>query len=464
MELGFETIGNATVICHDRGPVLATDPWITGGAYFGSWALSHEVPDEQKSSIQACPYIWVSHGHPDHLSAESLALLRQSKILLPDHVGGRIRRDLVAEGYQVHILPDREWIQLSPRIRVMSIPDYNQDAVLLIDIGGVLVLNLNDAGDRGWGRTVRSVAESYPLTFMLALSGYGDADMINFFEEDGTRIPPPAAERTPVGQNIAHRADLFGVRYFVPFSSMHRYQRSDSEWANEYVTTLADYPKGFSSQRCELLPAFIRYDCLRDRIETIDPPEKARIVHEPSAFGDDWNEQLSSDEAREVRVYLERFELLRPHLHFVNFRVGGRDNLFEVGDKKTRRGVTFEVPRNSLLTAVRYRIFDDLLIGNFMKTTLHGPWGKGKLYPHFSPIVAKYGDNGGVYTQEELNRYFERYRARDRVGFVLHQLEDKLMRPLQENTANLLRTRLGDESELFRMTKRAYWSFRRSVL
>jgi hypothetical protein len=30
----------------------------------------------------------------------------------------------------------------------------------------------------------------------------------------------------------------------------------------------------------------------------------------------------------------------------------------------------FEVPRKSLMDAVQWRIFDDLLIGNFMKTTL----------------------------------------------------------------------------------------------
>ena len=28
MQLGFDTIGNATVIAYDRRPVLATDPWV----------------------------------------------------------------------------------------------------------------------------------------------------------------------------------------------------------------------------------------------------------------------------------------------------------------------------------------------------------------------------------------------------------------------------------------------------
>ena len=42
--LGFETIGNATLIAYDGNPVLVTDPWIRGGAYFGSWTFSHLIP------------------------------------------------------------------------------------------------------------------------------------------------------------------------------------------------------------------------------------------------------------------------------------------------------------------------------------------------------------------------------------------------------------------------------------
>ena len=36
MHTGFETIGNACLIFHDERPVLATDPWRIGPAYFGS--------------------------------------------------------------------------------------------------------------------------------------------------------------------------------------------------------------------------------------------------------------------------------------------------------------------------------------------------------------------------------------------------------------------------------------------
>ncbi|MCY0999082.1 hypothetical protein OWM54_18230 [Myxococcus sp. MISCRS1] len=205
MELGFETIGNATLICHDNGPVLVTDPWTHGAAYFGSWTLSHDIPEEQRDTIQRCQYAWLSHGHPDHLSPESLEKLRELTILVPNHFGGRIRDDLREQGFNVHVLVDRVWTQLSPRIRVMCIPDMNQDAVLLVDVGGRLLVNLNDAGDRGWGRFVRGLVRRYDQSYLLALSGYGDADMINYFTEDGQRIAPYAAAKTPVGRTSPGR-------------------------------------------------------------------------------------------------------------------------------------------------------------------------------------------------------------------------------------------------------------------
>ena len=63
MELGFDTVGNATLILHDKVPLLATDPWITGSAYFGSWGLAHEIRAEQLDAVRRCKYLWISHGH-----------------------------------------------------------------------------------------------------------------------------------------------------------------------------------------------------------------------------------------------------------------------------------------------------------------------------------------------------------------------------------------------------------------
>src|SRR5690349_19909399 len=106
----------------------------------------------------------------------------------------------------------------------MCIPDVTQDAVLLIDVGGTLVVYLNDAvtqvvnlnyrSDLGGVCFVRKSIRQSPKGFLLALTGYGDADMINLRNEDGRAIPPPAAARIPVGQTIARQAEVYGVKYF----------------------------------------------------------------------------------------------------------------------------------------------------------------------------------------------------------------------------------------------------------
>ena len=52
------------------------------------------------------------------------------------------------------------------------------------------------------------------------------------------------------------------------------------------------------------------------------------------------------------------------------------------------------------MSAIQYEIFDDLLIGNFMKTTLHN---MESLYEaDFNQYLAKYADNGRAETLSEI--------------------------------------------------------------
>jgi hypothetical protein len=448
MDIGFETIGNALLICHDRGPVLVTDPWTDGDAYFGSWTFSHEIPEEQRRAIEQAPYVWVSHGHPDHLSGRSLGRLKGKKVLLPDHAGGRILASLQEQGYDVRVLKDRVWERLSSRIKVLSIADYNQDGILLVDVDGRLVVDLNDASDHGWGAFVRGVVRGYEKSFLLRLSGYGDADMINLFDEQGGRILPRASRKLDPGVEITGLMRRYGTKAFIPFSSMHRYQRSDSLWADQFTTPPGDHAKGFDPTCGELLPAFIRYDCATDTWTRIDPPEQKRTPRDPKEFGDDWSEPLGREEFKLAATYFKEIEHLGDSFDFINLRVGGQDNVIELAKKKFGRGITFEAPRGSLALAVRERIFDDMLIGNFMKTTLHGKFPQTGLYPDFTPYVGKYADNGLARTREELDAYFAEYRRRAPLDFLRHRLETQAI--------STMRTYFHMESSLYKLAKGAY--------
>ena len=448
MDLGFDTIGNATLLCYERGrPILATDPWTTGTPYFGSWSLSHEIPLEQQAAVRDALFVWISHGHPDHLSIDSLRPLKGKQLLLADHVGGRIHHELRRLGYRVTVLRDHVWTRLSNRIRVQTIADYNQDSILLVDLDGTLIVNLNDACECGWGPHVRRVVRGYQRSFLLRQAGSADVDMINLFDESGRRTPPM---RIPVGFYITASLQRFGCQRFIPFSSMHRFQRSDSVWAEKYRTDLCDYDVGFNRSSGELLPAFVRYDCARDELDEIRPQALQPDVRDPSEFGDDWSEELSTNDVRKVRDYFGSISHLGRHFRFINVRVGGRDNAVDLGGTAHHNtGVTFEAPRHSLMKVITYEIFDDLLIGNFMKTTLHGRTAARGLYPDFSPYVAKYADNGRAKSAAELNEYFRRYRRRTGWDYARHRIEQR--------TARMVRPAFDPGHPMFKLLTRAWF-------
>jgi len=177
---------------------------------------------------------------PDHLNPQSIKRFRHLSILLPDHVGGRIKGDLEAQNYDVKILPDGGWVELSKRIKVCCICDYIQDAILLVDVGGRLFINMNDAPGNARLRLIRSIAREFRHSYLLRASG--SLDMINLFDADGNRI---ALKLPPMGRWLALFAQRVGAKSVIPFSSFHRYQREDSAWANAYRWPLDAYQEGF---------------------------------------------------------------------------------------------------------------------------------------------------------------------------------------------------------------------------
>src|SRR5262249_42088360 len=193
------------------------------------------------------------------------------------------------------------------------------------------------------------------------------------------------------------------------------------------------------------------YDCETDRYTTLRPALAPCQIVDPAAFGDVWTEQLAADEIAEIAAYFGRIEALQGCIDAIIFRVGGKDVAIDIRIPKrpSKRQIVFEVPRGSLMAAIRHQVFDDLLIGNFVKTTLIGPWPGSRLHPYFTPVVAKYADNGHAYSVEDLHAYFHTYRSRDALGFIIHRL--------QHNSVQTFRNFVSPQSRAFDFGKRAYF-------
>jgi hypothetical protein len=439
----FETAGNAIVIAYDGRPVLTTDPWISGDAYFGSWAHDYEIPPAQLQAIRDAQYHWFSHGHPDHLNSASLPMLTRGQFLLSDHYGNRIQRSLTSAGYKVRVLPDREWVQLSQGIRVYSVANLNQDSMLLIDINGRLVINMNDSFDYGASYRIRPMATHFKEVYMLQLSGWGGADMLNLFDTFGRKLTSIEEMRRPIAPRLQKSAWTMGAHKVIPFSSFHCYQREDSAWTNDLMPEIADYQTDARPNWPEILPAFVRVDCETDEIVPINPRRAPRIVQRPEDFGD--SDPLTADDKSKICNYFVARKALRHYFGFIEVSAGGSRVTVDLNRDRRHVGIGFECPRNSLMTAIQHEVFDDLLIGNYMRTTLHNVKG---LYPHFTPYVTKYADNGGAKTNGELATYFGHYYMRDPLAHTLKHLSNA--------SGMVLRRLFPEDTAMFRVAKRIY--------
>jgi hypothetical protein len=155
---------------------------------------------------------------------------------------------------------------------------------------------------------------------------------------------------------------------------------------------------------------------------------------------------LTSEDAKNIDAYFRAREHLAESFGFIEVKFGGKSHTVDLNRDKRTRGISFEAPRSSFMTCLEYEIFDDLLIGNFMKTSLHGV---EDLYPEFTPYVAKYGDNGGAKSKGDLSRYFLHYFLRDPLAATLKQVTT--------GSEQIVRALLPDNSALFRTAKQFYY-------
>jgi hypothetical protein len=430
MSARFETLGNASVIVFENAkPVLATDPWLSGTCYFGSWALDHPLSAQQIRNFFEAGWIWISHGHPDHLHDASLNLLPAGKkFLLPDHYGNDIASGLRHRGFDVTILPYRTWYSLTTGIRVMCIDNINQDAILVVEADGSLIIDLNDSPLCGEFSFLRHLIRRYAheKTWLLALCSV-DADMFNFVDDAGHTLVGPPDERKPGAVwTVARTAAKLGVANFCCSSSQHIYVRADSVWANPYRIGWADMRKYWSRPEVNLIEPFVTVDLASGDHVRNHPAQVSDTGQITVATGEDnWASRLTEPEWDRVEAFVSKFQLIKRYIDFLEFQVGGETRRIPIsrgGHAANARGIVFHVPKESLMTTVEYGYLDDLLIANFMKVRLVNC----KLYPRFTPLVAKVGGNAKVYTAGQYYRFLWRYFRRNPVGMIAWRLQTEL--------------------------------------
>lgn len=82
----LSTIGHASIYIKDSNnqPLLLTDPWLIGSAYWRSWWLQNYPSQDQFDELKKVKYCYITHEHPDHFHTPSIKKLgNKPKILIP---------------------------------------------------------------------------------------------------------------------------------------------------------------------------------------------------------------------------------------------------------------------------------------------------------------------------------------------------------------------------------------------
>ncbi|MFN3233068.1 MAG: hypothetical protein ACE363_13065 [Alphaproteobacteria bacterium] len=457
--LSFETLGNATIqLFADNEPLLVTDPWLFGTAYFDSWALERPANGQQIQNAIESEFVWISHGHPDHLHPDSLSLFPpDKKFLIADHYSTELEDTLTAMGFDVTVMQYRQWIDLGRGVEVLSFDNPDQDAVLVIRTPDALIVNLNDADLWGESAFLRRLITSCPTdkTFVLALCDYM-GDMRNIVDSEGRRTDrDPGRHREGCIRRIGRISAKLGARHYMCSSFQHRYVHTDSAWANEGRITFEDMQQYWSRPEITLVPPFAHVNLTDASISPGDTgtasPEAVSALSE-----DDWEKALTSDQWDEVVTFFRTFQTLEGIVDDVTVVVAGEARTIRMTRAPLRRRlgreriIRFYVPSKPLMMAVGSGYFDDLLLANVMKTELV----RARLYPHFTPRLSKLGGNAGVRTNAEMRTFWRHYRRRNRTAMLRWNLA--VLREKVISVARRVATLVGLEHS----ARALYWKLR----
>jgi UDP-MurNAc hydroxylase len=143
--------GQACTLIEVAGRKILTDPWLTEGAYFGTWFHTHLLA-EAGVTPEAFPkdidYLFLSHEHQDHVDPSTLQHFSpRLPVLICQFPTPKFRHYIEGLGFQnIWEVPPGQKIALENEVTVtvLGSAEYTNDSALLVEGDGCTLLNETD--------------------------------------------------------------------------------------------------------------------------------------------------------------------------------------------------------------------------------------------------------------------------------------------------------------------------------
>jgi UDP-MurNAc hydroxylase len=119
--MNFKFLRGACVIIEGGGKRIMCNPWLDDGIYYGSWAHYPEYGWRDDLNVD---YIYVSHIHPDHVSAGTMKRLPKVPVLIHKFKSKFLKKNIEAMGFEVRELENNQITDLGGiKINVIAADD-----------------------------------------------------------------------------------------------------------------------------------------------------------------------------------------------------------------------------------------------------------------------------------------------------------------------------------------------------
>jgi Beta-lactamase superfamily domain len=136
-------IGHASILVETRGLSVLSDPW-WGSPCFGAQWWNYPSAAAHLAEGRKLDYIYISHGHHDHLHPGTLGRLdRGARVLIA--AGTDLAPSIQAAGFQVIEVEPAATCDLGNGVHCRISPTCNDDSLMIISDGEEVCVNLNDA-------------------------------------------------------------------------------------------------------------------------------------------------------------------------------------------------------------------------------------------------------------------------------------------------------------------------------